>query len=135
MLAAVAVLTLVSLLGSVVAVSTDLNDSWWDAVGPTGRLSVPLPFNIVLLVLALAASSASRPHLATVASWLLVVATTVAVVSGAFDGGYAAELSAGQRMCQVALVLSLLGTAYVAARRSLRVSRRGAAGRGRILGG
>jgi hypothetical protein len=121
--AAVVTLTVVSLVGSLVAVGTDLNSSWWDAVGPTGRLSVPLPFNALLLLLAAAAASGTRPRLATAAAWLLVVATVVAVLSGVFDGGYAAELTALQRVCQVALVLCLLGTAYVAGRRATGLAR------------
>lgn len=116
--AAVGVVTAISLAGSVVAVTTDLSPTWWDAVGPTGRLSVPLPMNAALLLLAGAASSDARPRLARGASWLVVAATSVAVVSGAFDGGYAAELTAPQRAVQVGLVLSLVGTAYVATRRA-----------------
>ena len=117
-LAAVGVVTGVSLAGSVVAVSTDLSPTWWDAVGPTGRLSVPLPMNAALLVLAGAAGSRSRPRLAWGAAWLVAGATTVAVVSGAFDGGYAADLTASQRVLQVGLVLSLIVTGVVAARRA-----------------
>jgi uncharacterized membrane protein len=102
----------------VVSVVTALSPSWWDAVGPTGRLSVPLPMNAALIVLAAAAASGTRPRLARISSWLVVVATTVAVVSGVFDGGYAAALTPAQRAVQVALVLSLVGTGYLAARRA-----------------
>lgn len=123
MLAGVGIVTGISLAGSVVALATDLSSSWWDAVGPTGRMSVPLPMNAALLLLAAATTSTSRPRLAAVASWLVAGATTVAVVSGAFDGGYAADLTPVQRTIQVALVLSLAGTAYLAARRALRSSR------------
>ena len=118
LLAAVGVVTGVSLAGSVVAVTTDLSPTWWDAVGPTGRLSVPLPMNGVLLLLGAAAADASRPRLARGAAWLVVGATTLAVVSGLFDGGYAAELTAGQRTLQVGLVASLVVTGVVAARRA-----------------
>lgn len=122
-LAAAGVVTAVSLVGSAVAVSTDLSPTWWDAVGPTGRLSVPLPMNAALLVLAGAAGSPSRPGLARGAAWLVTGATTVAVVSGAFDGGYAADLTASQRALQVGLVLSLVVTGVVAARRALSLRR------------
>lgn len=118
LLVAVGVVTGVSLVGSVVAVSTDLSPSWWDAVGPTGRLSVPLPMNAALLVLAGVAGGRTRPQVARGAAWLVVGATTVAVVSGAFDGGYAADLTASQRALQVGLVLSLVVTGVVAARRA-----------------
>ncbi len=120
-LVAVGVVTVVSLVGSVVAVVTDLSATWWDAVGPTGRLSVPLPMNAALLLLAGAAAGSARPRLAQICAWLIVVATTLAVVSGAFDGGYAADLTAGQRILQVALIGSLVATGVVAARRALQV--------------
>ena len=118
-------LTAVSLLGSVLALTSGLNASWWDAVGPTGRLSVPLPMNAALLALALVAGS-TRRRAATVAAALLTLAVTVAVVSGAFDGGYAAALTLPQRVAQVVLVLGLGGVAVLGARRvrALR-SRRG----------
>ena len=56
------------------------------------------------------------------AAWLVVVATTVAVVSGAFDGGYAADLTPAQRAVQVLLVLALVATACLAWRRARRTS-------------
>ena len=109
-------LTAVSLAGSVLALTSGLNASWWDAVGPTGRLSVPLPMNAALLVLALVAGSPRR-RAATVAAALLTLAVTVAVVSGAFDGGYAAALTLPQRVAQVVLVLGLGGVAVLGGRR------------------
>jgi hypothetical protein len=119
----VGVVTGVSLVGSVVAVATDLSATWWEAVGPTGWLSVPLPMNAALLLLAAATASSARPRLATVAAWLIFVAVTVAVVSGIFDGGYATDLTPLQRAFQVVLVLSLVGTAVLALRRALRSAR------------
>jgi hypothetical protein len=117
-LAGVGVLTAVSLVGSAVSVATALSPTWWDAVGPRGRLSVPLPMNAALIVLAAAAANGRRPQLARISAWLVVVATTVAVVSGVFDGGYAAALTPAQRTVQVTLVLSLVATGYLAARRA-----------------
>ena len=72
--------------------------------------------NAALLILALVAGSARRRG-ATVAAALLTLAVTVAVVSGAFDGGYAAALTLPQRVAQVVLVLGLGGVAVVGARR------------------
>ncbi|WP_377644543.1 hypothetical protein [Oryzobacter terrae] len=111
-LAGVLGVTAVSLAGSVLALRTGLDDSWWEAVGPTGRLSVPLPMNAALLVLAVVAGS-TRRRPAVVAGALLALAVTVAVVSGAFDGGYAAALGPTQRLAQVVLVLGLLGVAGI----------------------
>jgi hypothetical protein len=114
--------TVVSLAGSAVSVVTALSATWWDAVGPTGRLSVPLPMNLALVVLAVLAAG-TRRRVALVAAALLTLACSVAVVSGFFDGGYAAVLTPLERATQVALVLSLAATAVVAARRARRLSR------------
>ena len=114
--------TLVSLAGALLAVSTGLSASWPDAVGPTARLSVPLPMNVAVVVLALAAAG-TRRRLALAAATLLALACAAAVVSGFFDGGYAAALAPLERVSQVALVLGLAVLAVLAARRALRVLR------------
>ena len=72
-LAAVVVVTGVSLAGSVLSVVTGLSPTWWDAVGPTARLSVPLPMNVALLVLGVLAAG-TRRRVALVASTLLALA-------------------------------------------------------------
>lgn len=114
-LATTVVLTVVSLGGSAYAVASGLTREWWDAVGPTGRLSVPLPMNAALLVAAAITASPRRlPSLA--AGALLLIASIVCVVSGFFDGGYGADLSAAQRLWQLALVAALVGTGALAAR-------------------
>ena len=120
-LAAVGV-TVVSLTGSLLAVAGGLSASWWDAVGPTGRLSVPLPMNVALLVLAFAAAG-TRRRLALAAAALLALACSAAVVSGFFDGGYAAAMAPVERLTQVTLVLGLSVLALLAGRRSLRLLR------------
>ena len=117
-LAAVVVVTGISLVGSVLSVVAGLRPTWWDAVGPTARLSVPLPMNVALLVLG-ALAAGTRRRVALVASTLLALACTLAVVSGAFDGGYAARLAPVERVTQVALVLGLVVVAVVAGRRAL----------------
>ena len=119
---AVGAVTAVSLAGSVLAVATALSPSWWDAVGPTARLSVPLPMNLALVVLALTAAG-TRRRAALAASALLGLACSVAVVSGFFDGGYVAALAPLERVAQVALVLALTATAVLAVRRVPRLAR------------
>ena len=49
----VAAVTAVSLAGALLAVATGLSAGWADAVGPTARLSVPLPMNLALCQVAL----------------------------------------------------------------------------------
>jgi hypothetical protein len=83
---AVVAVTVVSLAGSVLAVATGLSADWWQAVGPTGRLSVPLPMNAALVLLGLAAAG-HRRRLALAAAALLALACAAAVGSGFFDVG------------------------------------------------
>ena len=122
-LAAVVVVTGVSLAGSVLSVVNGLSATWWDAVGPTARLSVPLPMNVALLVLGVLAAG-TRRRVALVASTLLALACTLAVVSGVFDGGYATQLAPVERVTQAVLVLGLVAVAVVAGRRALQLRAR-----------
>jgi hypothetical protein len=122
-LVAVLAVTAVSLVGAVVSVSADLSPTFLDAVGPDGHLSVPLPMTLFQVVMALAAGTRRRP-LALLGSGLLALATTVAVASGFFDGGYADDrLEPAQRAYQVVLVLALVAVAVLAAVRFARVWR------------
>ena len=114
--------TTVSLAGSLLAVATGLSAGWADAVGPTARLSVPLPMNLALVVLALVAAG-TRRRLGLSAAVLLALACTAAVVSGFFDGGYAAQLAPVERLCQVALVLGLAALGVLAGRRAVLLRR------------
>ena len=114
--------TLVSLAGSLLAVATGLSATWWDAVGPTARLSVPLPMNVALLVLALLAAG-TRRRVALAGATLLGLACAAAVVSGFFDGGYAAALAPVERVTQAALVVGLAGLAVLGGRRAVGVLR------------
>ena len=122
LMAAAAGVTVVSLAGSVLAVATGLSATWWDAVGPTARLSVPLPMNVAILLLALAAAG-TRRRLAIASATLLALACAAAVVSGFFDGGYAAALGAAERVIQVTLVLGLAAVSVLAGRRAVRLLR------------
>ena len=118
--------TTVSLVGAAISVSTRLNPTYLDAVGPHGYLSVPLPMTAFQVLAALAAGSRRRP-VALLGSGLLGVAVTLAVISGFFDGGYTDDrLDAAQRGYQMVLVLSLCVVAVLAAVRFARVWRSGA---------
>ena len=128
-LVAVLVVTAVSLGGSVVSVRSGLNDTWLDAVGPTGFLSVPLPMTAFQLLTGAAAGSRRR-RVALVGSGLLALAVTVAVVSGFFDGGYADErLDGAERAYQIVLVSGLCAVAVAAGVRAWRVWRSSPAAR------
>ena len=109
--------TAVSLAGSLLAVATGLSATWADAVGPTARLSIPLPMNLALVGLALVASGRRR-RLGLSAAVLLALACAAAVVSGLFDGGYTAQLAPAERLCQVGLVLGLVALGVLAGRRA-----------------
>ena len=111
-----------SVAGALLAVATGLSAGWADAVGPTARLSVPLPMNLALVVLALVAAG-TRRRLGLPAGALLALACTAAVVSGLFDGGYSARLAPVERLCQVALVLGLTALGVLAGRRAVRLRR------------
>ena len=122
-LVAVLVTTAVSLVGAVFSVAGDLSQTYLDALGPDGHLSVPLPMTAFQVVMALLAAAPHRRR-ALVGSGLLAVAVTVALVSGLFDGGYSdARLDAGQRAVQVVLVICLVAVAALAARRFAQVLR------------
>src|SRR5689334_1712941 len=102
------VLTLaaISVLGGVISVTSGLSPNLLDAMGSTGRLSIPIPMIAGQLLLALAAG-ARRRALALAGSGLVAAALLVGVISGFFDGGYADDrLTTGQRAYQIALVVS-----------------------------
>ena len=119
------VLTLaaLSVIGALVSVAGDLSPSLLDAMGPDGRLSIPLPMIAVQLALAVAAGSRRR-RFALAGSGLLAAALFVSVLSGFFDGGYSDDrLTALERVCQVTLVGALTTVGVVAAVRFWRVLR------------
>jgi hypothetical protein len=117
----VMVVTVVSLVGAVISVQTEMSKTYLDAVGPHGFLSVPLPMTVFQIVTALAAGSRRR-SIALLGSGLLTLAVTVAVVSGFFDGGYADDrFDVAQRTYQMVLVLSLCAVAVLAAIRFMQV--------------
>src|SRR6476620_4274505 len=81
------VLAALSVGGAVIAVATGLSADLWEALGPTGRLSIPIPMMLAQLVVAwLASGTRRRP--AIVASALLALVEPVCILSGFSDGGY-----------------------------------------------
>ena len=122
-LAAVVAVTAVSLAGAAMSVGGDLSPTYLDALGPDGHLSVPLPMTAFQVVTAVLAAGTHRRRV-LVASGLLTAAVAVAVASGFFDGGYAAErLTGSQRAVQVVLVAGLVAVAMLGARRFVRALR------------
>jgi hypothetical protein len=109
--------------GAVISVAGELSPSVLDAVGPHGRLSIPLPMMVAQVVLALAAGSRRRP-VALIGSGLLAAALLAGVVSGFFDGGYADDrLTAFERAYQVTFVGALAVVGVMSARRFWQVLR------------
>jgi hypothetical protein len=118
-LCGVLLLAVLSVLGGVISVASGLSPSLLDAMGPAGRLSVPIPI-ICQLLLAVAAGSRRRALVLT-GSGLVAAALLISVISGFFDGGYAdGRLTGGQRAYQAALVVSLVGVGAIAAVRFVR---------------
>ncbi|MDP4508000.1 hypothetical protein [Nonomuraea turcica] len=71
----------------------------------------------------LVAGATRRRAVAVPAAPLLLVAGVPAFVSGFFDGGYAADLTAGRRVYQIALVSVHLGVSVLASFRLARLLR------------
>lgn len=85
--AGVVALAVLSVGGAVISVAGGLSSSIWEAMGPTGRLSIPIPMMLAQLAAGwLAAGSRRRPAL--VASALLALVEPICIVSGFYDGGY-----------------------------------------------
>ena len=109
--------------GAVISVAGDLSPSLLDAMGPEGRLSIPLPMMVAQVLLAIAAGS-TRRLVALIGSGLLAAALLAGVISGFFDGGYADDrLTAFERAYQVAFVGALAVVGVMAARRFWQVLR------------
>jgi len=86
-LAGVVVLAALSVGGAVISVASGLSSTIWEAMGPTGRLSIPIPMMLAQLAAGwLAAGRRRRPAL--VASALLALVEPICIMSGFYDGGY-----------------------------------------------
>jgi len=122
LVAGVGLLYALDIAGAVVAVRSGLNPTLLDALGPTARLSAPIPMMIAQAILVLAAGGARA--IAIPASLLLGIACVLAFVSGFFDGAYAAHLTQLQRVMQVSLVTAHLAVGVVAGLRAAALMRR-----------
>ena len=112
-----------SVCGAVISVAGDLSPSLLDAMGPDGRLSIPLPMMVAQVALALAAGSRRR-RVALIGSGLLAAALLAGVISGFFDGGYADDrLTAFERAYQGTFVSALAVVGGIAAWRFWQVLR------------
>ncbi|MEU6427607.1 hypothetical protein ABZ860_17085 [Microbispora sp. NPDC046973] len=113
LVAGVGLLLAMDVAGAIISLSAGLSPTLLDALGPQARLSAPIPMMIAQVVLVVGATRRRR-GVAVPASALLVVAGVLAFVSGFYDGGYAADLTAGQRVFQIALVTAHLGVGVLA---------------------
>ena len=112
-----------SVCGAVISVAGELSPSLLDAMGPDGRLSIPLPMMVAQVLLAIAAGSRRRP-VALIGSGPLAAALLAGVISGFFDGGYADDrLTAFERAYQVTFIGALAVVGVIAARRFWQVLR------------
>lgn len=119
----VLVLAALSVAGGLVSVRADLSPDLLDAMGPQGRLSIPLPMLAAQLLLGVAAASRRRA-IALAGSGLVAASLLLGVLSGFFDGGYADDrLGSGERATQVALIGTMVLVALLAVRRLVRLLR------------
>lgn len=116
-------LAAMSVLGGIISVVSGLSPTMLDAMGPVGRLSIPLPMIIFQIVVAIGAGSRRRPF-AIIGSALIALALLAGVVSGLFDGGYADDrLNAWERAYQVSLIGTIGAVGVLAVVRLVRVVR------------
>ncbi|GAA1007278.1 hypothetical protein Aple_017740 [Acrocarpospora pleiomorpha] len=99
----IGILLVMDVVGALISLSAGLSPTFLDALGPQARLSAPIPMMIAQVILAFAVSRPRR-SVAVPAAVLLMIAGILAFLSGFSDGGYAADLTAAQRVLQVALV-------------------------------
>ncbi|MEU7692005.1 MULTISPECIES: hypothetical protein [Microbispora] len=123
LVAGVGVLLAMDVAGAVISLSAGLSPTLLDALGPQARLSAPIPM-MIAQVLLVAGATRRRRGIAVPASALLALAGMLAFVSGFYDGGYAADLTTGQRVFQIALVTAHLGVGVLAAFHLVRLPRR-----------
>ncbi|ETK36852.1 hypothetical protein [Microbispora sp. ATCC PTA-5024] len=119
----VALLLAMDVAGALISLSAGLNATLLDALGPQARLSAPIPMMIAQVVLVVGATRRHR-GVAVPASALLAVAGVLAFMSGFYDGGYAADLTGGQRAFQIALVTAHLAVGVLAGLNLVRLLRR-----------
>ena len=118
------VLALLSVGGAIISVAGGLSSTIWEAMGPTGRLSIPIPMMLAQLAVAwLAAGSRRRPAL--IASALLVLVEPICVMSGFYDGGYSDPARSPLHVAyQFVFVAAIAGVGVLAAVRFISLLRR-----------
>jgi hypothetical protein len=119
----IGILLVMDVVGALISLSAGLSPTFLDALGPQARLSAPIPMMIAQVILAFAVSRRRR-GVAAPAAVLLMIAGILAFMSGFSDGGYAADLTAGQRVFQVALVAGHLTMGVIAGLRLVQLLRR-----------
>jgi hypothetical protein len=83
----VVILTALSIGGAIISVAGGLSSTIWEAMGPTARLSIPIPMILAQLAAAWLAAG-QRRRLALLGSALLAVVEPICIISGFYDGGY-----------------------------------------------
>ena len=119
----VGLLIVLDIVGAFVAVRSGLNRTPLEALGPTARLSAPIPMMVAQVLLVVGATRARRA-VAIPCAILLGIACVLAFVSGFFDGAYAAPLAPLQRTLQITLVSAHLAVGVVAGLRAGSLLRR-----------
>src|SRR4051794_34837203 len=84
--AGVVVLAALSVGGAIISVAGGLSSTIWEAMGPTGRLSIPIPMMLAQLTAGWLATG-QRRRLALVGSGLLALVEPICIISGFYDGG------------------------------------------------
>ena len=111
-------LAVLSLGGAWISVATGLSADVWEAMGPTGRLSIPIPMMLAQLGVAwLASSTRRRP--AIVASVLLVLVEPICILSGFSDGGYSDPTRTPLHIAYQLLFVVAIGVVGILAARRL----------------
>jgi hypothetical protein len=126
LLAAIAAVVALDVLGLVVAVATGLA-AFGDALVSGTPISAPfVPFVASQVALAAAALQQRRRRVAIAAAGLLALACAVSVFSGTQDGSFGAdELTGAMTAIQVAIVVATLAAAVSSAQLAARGVRRG----------
>jgi hypothetical protein len=114
------VLAALSVGGAVIAVATGLSADVWEAMGPTGRLSIPIPMMLAQLLVAWVASG-TRRRPAIVASALLALVEPVCIMSGFSDGGYSDPARTPLHIAYQLVFIAAIGVVGVLAARRLLV--------------
>ncbi len=129
LVAAVAVLVILDIIGGLVAISSDLNTAG-GAWGAEARLAVP--WFVVLVQIGLAALLVVGQRFAVAAGVVLTLMCAASVLSGLFDGDFpAAGQGVGTKAFQILLIawMALVGTLAGLRTRELRRTRPAAATR------